>query len=65
MALSDLSSARYPMIRYGLEGMSVYLESCPLYNMAPHCCPYQSGARIPARLYTVAIWKPHPGSLDR
>jgi hypothetical protein len=45
-ALPNLSSARFPTKCCGLDKTSVRFEPCLLYNMTPHCYPYQFGARI-------------------
>jgi hypothetical protein len=63
MAPPILSSAYISIKRYGLDRTSVHSKAYPLYNSAPHCCPYQSDARMLSRPYAVAdlhatLWEP-------
>ena len=53
MALSNLSSAHFPIKRRGLDRTSAVFKPYPLCNMAPRCCPYQSGAGMLSRPHTV------------
>jgi hypothetical protein len=53
MALPNLSSARSPTKRRGLDGASVFSKPYPLCNMAPHRRPHQSSARILLPLHAV------------
>jgi hypothetical protein len=53
MALPNLSSARSPTRRRGLDGTSAVFNPYPLCNMAPRNCPYQSGARMLSRAHAV------------